>query len=163
RRIAERTGMDLPRARRTIERQCDSVLLPDVVLPFDDPELERTTVAEVLASPADYEGETLADPIEGPEYGPSKATIMRRADGSVWIHSFAHGGATYEWRQDYTAVKGALEKMAKEEVVDAFIRLVLAADLSAAELEQLKQIAAARSAVGVRALAATLKSARQQQ
>jgi hypothetical protein len=138
-------------------------LLPDVVLPFDDPELGRTTIAAVLASPADYEGETLADPIEGPEYGPSKAKIMRRSDGSVWIHSFAHGGTTYELRQDYTAVKGALEKMAKEEVVDAFIRLVLAADLSAAELEQLKQIAAARSAVGVRALAATLKSARQQQ
>ena len=163
RKLAERTGMDLPRARRTIERQCDGVLLPDVTLPFDDPELEGKTVADVLANPADFEGETLADPIEGPEYGPGKAMIMRRADGSVWINSFAHGGASYELRQDFAAVKAALEKTAKDDVPETFVQLVLAADLSEAEVEQLKQNAADRSGVGVRALAATLKRRRQEQ
>ena len=39
---------------------------------------------------------TLADPLEGVEYGRGKAKIMRRADGTVWIHSFAHGRTDYE-------------------------------------------------------------------
>ena len=163
RRLAARTGMDLHRARRTIERQCDGVLLPDVVLPFDDPELEGKTVADVLADPAQFEGEALADPIEGREYGPGRAMIMRRTDGSMWINSFAHGGATYELQQDYAAVKAALGKMEADAVADAFVRLVLAADLREAEVEQLKKVAFDRSGVGVRALAAMLKSARQRQ
>jgi hypothetical protein len=161
--LAERTRMNLRRARRTIERQCEGVLLPDVVLPFDDPELEGKTVAHVLANPADFEGETLADPIEGPEYGGAKAKVMLRPDGSVWIHSFAHGGASYELRQDFAAVKAVLAKRAKEDIADGFVQFVLAADLTDAEVEQLKQIAANRSGVGVRALAATLKQARGQQ
>jgi hypothetical protein len=69
---------------------------------------------------------------------------MRRADGSVWINSFAHGAASYELQQDYAAVKAALEKMPKDDIADAFVRLVLAADLRDAEVEQLKQIAASR-------------------
>jgi len=162
RRLAERTGMDLQRARAAIERQCDGVLLPYWVLPFDDPELVGKTGADVLANPAGFEGEPLADPIAGPEYGSGKARIMRRADGSVWINSFAHGGATYELRQDYAAVKAAIEKEAQDDVPVAFVRLVLAADLTEAEVEQLKHIAAGRAAVGVRALAAMLKAARQQ-
>ena len=162
RRLVERTGMDLRRARRTIERQCDGVLLPDITLPFDDPELEGKTVADVLADPAQFVGETLADPIEGPEYG-SCAMIMRRADGTVWIKSFAHGGSSYELRQDFAAVKAALEKTAKDDVPETFVQLVLVADLSEAEVEQLKQIAADRSGVGVRALAASLKRRRQEQ
>jgi hypothetical protein len=144
-----------------LARQCDSILLPNIALPFDDPELEGKSVADVLANPADFEGETLADPIEGPEYGTGKAKIMRNADGSVRIHSFAHGGATYKLQQDYAAVKAALEKA--DDADDAFIRLVLAADLTEAEVEKLKKIASDRSGVGVAVLKAMLKSARTQQ
>jgi hypothetical protein len=50
----------------------------------------------VLANPDRFVGETLADPLEGIEYGRCKAKIMRRADGSLWIHSFAHGRTVYE-------------------------------------------------------------------
>jgi hypothetical protein len=135
------------------------VLLPDIALPFDDPELQDKTVADVLADPAQFEGETLADPLEGSEYGQGKARVMRRADGTMWIHSFAHGRTTYELKLDFSTVKAALEKTAKDNVVDVFVRLVLAGDLTVAEVEQLKHIAANRSDVGVRALAATLKSA----
>ena len=60
-RLAERTGMDQNRARRVVERQCSGILLPDVVLPFDDPELTGNTVADVLADPGRFEGATLAD------------------------------------------------------------------------------------------------------
>src|SRR6516165_6978090 len=163
RRLVERTGMDLHRARRTIERQCEGVLLPDMELPFDDEELADKTVSDVLADPASFEGETLADPLEGVEYGRCKARIMRRADGSVWIHSFAHGRTTYELRLDYAAVRAVFERTPKDDLPDAFVRLVLGADLGADEEERLKHIAAKGSAVGPRALAATLKSARRKQ
>ena len=163
RRLAERTGMDLRRARSAIERQCAGVLLLDMELPFDDPELAGKTVADVLADPAGFEGETLADPLEGIEYGRCKARVMRRADGSVWIHSFAHGRTTYELRLDYPAVRAALARASKDDIVDTFIRLVLAADLRQDEIERLKHLVASRSDVGPRALAATLKSALEQQ
>ena len=66
-----------------IERQCDGILLPDVVLPFDDEDLAGATVAGVLADPARFEGATLADPLEGVGYGAGKAKIMRRGDGTL--------------------------------------------------------------------------------
>ena len=50
--------------------------------------------------PASFEGETLADPLEGVEYGRCKAKIMRRADGTPWINSFAHGRTVYELKLD---------------------------------------------------------------
>ena len=39
--LAARKGISVKEAMPTIMRQCEGVLLPDVVLPFDDPELER--------------------------------------------------------------------------------------------------------------------------
>ena len=52
-----------------IARQCRGILLPDVALPFDDADLAGITVADVLADPARFEGATLADPLEGIDYG----------------------------------------------------------------------------------------------
>ena len=89
--IVTRTGCTMDAARRTVERQCDGVLHPDVVLPFDDADLAGCTVGNVLAEPEKFVGATLADPLEGIGYGICKAMIMRRADGTPWIHSFAHG------------------------------------------------------------------------
>jgi hypothetical protein len=162
-RLVERTGMDLPRARRAIERQCEGILLPDVELPFDDPELAGRTVADVLADPVGFEGETLADPLEGIEYGRGKARIMRRADGSVWINSFAHGRIVYELKLDCAAVCAVLEHTPEAGVVDTFIGLALTADLRQDEIERVKHLASSRSGVGVRALADVLKSALKQQ
>jgi hypothetical protein len=90
-RLAQRTGMSEQRATHIIARQCEGTLLPDVVLAFDDPDLAGITVADVLAAPARFAGATLADPLEGVTYGICKAQVMQRGDGSVWIHSFAHG------------------------------------------------------------------------
>ena len=58
--------------------------------------LAGCTVGDVLADPERYVGETLADPLEGVDYGRCCAMIMRRADGTPWIHSFAHGRTIYE-------------------------------------------------------------------
>jgi hypothetical protein len=160
RRLVERVGMDLPRARRTIERQCDGVLLPDLELPFDDPELAGKTVADVLADPAAFEGEILADPLEGVEYGRGKARIMRHADGSVWINSFAHGRTTYELKLDFAAVRAILDRTVKEGIVDVFVSLAISADLREDEVEQCKHIVAERGGGGIRVLTDILKQAR---
>ena len=99
-RIVQRTVVTLDAARRTVERQCDGILLPDVVLPFDLEEFESCTVADVIADSDRFVGATLADPLEGIDYGCSKAKIMQRADCSLWVHSFAHGRTIYELKID---------------------------------------------------------------
>lgn len=98
--LIARTGLSPHDAARVIEQQSAGVLLPDVVLPFDDNKLKGTTVRDVLDDPAKFEGCTLADPLEGIEYGRCKAKVMRRADGTPFIHSFAHGKTIYELRRD---------------------------------------------------------------
>ena len=97
-------------ARQVILRQCEGVLRPDIELKFDDPDLAGCTVGDVLADPERFEGETLADPLEGEEYGPCKARIMRRSDGTPWIHSFAHGRTIYELKHDAGSVRKAMEQ-----------------------------------------------------
>jgi hypothetical protein len=77
-----RDGITLSAARKIVTKQCSGILLPALVLPFDDDNLAGKTVADVLADPAAFEGETLADPLEGIEYGRCKAMVMRREDHS---------------------------------------------------------------------------------
>src|SRR5262249_38997425 len=60
--LVARTGMSEKAARQVIVRQCEGVLRPDIVLPFDDPELAGCTVRDVLADPEGFQDETLADP-----------------------------------------------------------------------------------------------------
>src|SRR5262249_18198876 len=129
RRLADRTGVEIGRARRIVERQCSGVLLPEFVLPFDDSELDGSTVADVMADPSRFEGATLADPLEGVDYGRCKARIMRRADGTPWIHSFAHGRTVYDLRLDAGAAEAALAQSPREEAAATFVSVVLAGDL----------------------------------
>jgi hypothetical protein len=118
------------------------------------------TVADVLANPAAFEGETLADPLEGISYGRCKAKIMQREDGTPWIHSFAHGRATYELKYDAAAVGAAIESAGKADVVKTFIDTALQADLGAAEEETLIGLVLACSGVGKRAVNSSLNKAR---
>ena len=110
-RIVERTGVSMPVARRIFARQCDGILLPGVELVFDDDEFAGCTVADVLADPARFEGATLADPLEGVEDGRCKAKVFIRRDGTPWINSFAHGGATYQLKYDAAACAGRLSRV----------------------------------------------------
>jgi hypothetical protein len=161
--LSARTGMAESAARRVIGRQCEGVLRPDIELPFDDPELAGCIVGDVLADPERFEGETLADPLEGIDYGPCKAKIMRRPDGTPWIHSFAHGRTIYELKHDAASVRKAMETAAKEDVVATFARLGAVADLGPVELLELRQLAKKLSGVGFKAIDAAFESAKQQQ
>ncbi len=86
------SGMPEARARVQVDRWLDlQELSGDFPLPFDDPKLVGTTVADVLANPDKFLDKTLADPFEGPRYGKGKARIYRRENASLLINSFAHG------------------------------------------------------------------------
>lgn len=162
-RLADRTGMSQHEAARVIERQCSGILRPDVELPFDDEELAGTTVAHVLGDPARFEGATLADPLEGIEYGRCKARIMRRSDGTPWIHSFAHGRTAYELRYDGRAAKAIVGAAPAEMAAEVFVQTSLAGDFGAEALEELVEFTAQRTGIGKRTLAAKLKAARNEQ
>ncbi len=62
--------------------------------PLDFDRLGTVTVADVLADPAKYDRATLADPVEGVEYGRGKAMFYGN-EGTPYIHSFAHGESRY--------------------------------------------------------------------
>ncbi len=58
-RITARTACSVAAARHMVERQCNGVLLPCVILRFDDPEFARTSVGDVLADPDRFVSATL--------------------------------------------------------------------------------------------------------
>jgi hypothetical protein len=160
-RLSQRTGLTANFAARVIERQCAGILLPGVELPFDDEDLAGATVADVLADPGRFEDATLADPLEGIEYGTGKAKIMCRADGTVWIHSFAHGRTVYQLRFDHRTAKGELERAPADTAAELFIGLVPAGDLGEDEVEELRNLVHRRTGISKRALSQKLKAARQ--
>ena len=128
--IVERTGCKPEIARWMVERQCGGTLLPGIILPFDDPALANVTVGDVMANPDDYIGETLADPLEGVEYGCGKAKIMRRTDGSLWTNSFAHGRTTYELKYDAASIEAAIIAAPETEAADVLVRMLPHAEVN---------------------------------
>jgi hypothetical protein len=160
---ANRTGCTLDAARQAITRRLDGILLPNVVLPFDDDELAGKTVADVLANPDQFVGETLADPLEGVGYGRGKAKVLQRADGSLWVHSFAHGRTIYDLKYDAATIGAALNACDAAEVVNTFIRLLLLADVAPDEEQRLRQLVCELSGVKARPLDAIIKAAREKQ
>jgi hypothetical protein len=92
-RISAKSGMPVISASRLVAARHRGVLLPHLDLDFDH--LGMVSVAAVLADPDRFAGETLADPLEGADYGRCKAKVMRADDGGLFVHSFAHGRALY--------------------------------------------------------------------
>jgi hypothetical protein len=135
-------GYSRGQALSLVELQRRGVLLPSVELPFDDDDLTGKTVGDVLANPLAFAGETLADPNEGVEYGRGKAMVMRRANGSTWINTFAHGHAAYELKYDLGSVKMAISTAGNNDRVDTFIRHAMNAELREDELASVIQLTA---------------------
>jgi hypothetical protein len=157
---AHRTKCTLAAARRIVERQHAGMLLPDVMLHFDDETLGKVRVAKVLVNPDQYVGETLADPLEGVEYGRCKAKIMQRTDGSLWIHSFAHGRTVYELKYDAQTIQDMLYTCNPAEVVDTLVRLLLLADVAPDEQHRLCEITCSLGTVKINPLKARIKAAK---
>jgi len=161
--VAERLGVTRARAARMVEEQCQGVLLPGIGLSFDADDLAGATVADVLADPDRFVGATLADPLEGIGYGRCKAKVLRRADGTVWINSFAHGRSAYELRYDAGTIEAALRRAAPEDAADLFVRMAVNASLHPDEEIKLRDLTAELSGAKARPLNAALKAARARQ
>jgi hypothetical protein len=162
-RISARTGVSVAVAERTVERQCGGVLLPDVALEFDSEDMAGCTVGNVLADPARFVGATLADPFEGIAYGRCKAKIMQRADGSIWINSFAHGRLTYELKHDAARIDAAINAADPAEAANVLVKMLLDGDVEPDEEQRLRETAASLSGVKARPLGAKIKAARAEQ
>jgi len=162
-RIAARFGGSPAQAERTVQRFCEGVLLPNVELPFDAEDMAGATVRDVLADPDRFVDATLADPLEGVDYGRCKAKIMRRPDGTLWINSFAHGRTAYELKHDAASVEKTMLAADPAEAADVLVRLLLLTDLPPDDEQRLRDLATKLSDVKARPLGAKIKQARAEQ
>jgi hypothetical protein len=133
------------------------ILAPDIELVFDHHGV--VLVRALLTDPDAFVGETLCDPMEGPSYGYGKALVMhsQRAPGRIFIHSFAHGGATYDLRHDIHSARAVLAAAPEADQANTLCAVVDASDLEPDEVQQLIDFAAARGKLKLRPLAKRLK------
>ncbi len=162
-RIMARTGAAQPAAERMAERQCGGVLLPGVLLPYDAEDMAGCTVRDTLADPKRFVGATLADPLEGVAYGRCKAKIMQRADGTLWVNSFAHGRLTYELKYDAAGVETAITGADPAEAANVFIKMLPVSDIAPEDEQRLREMVSDRAKIKARPLGAKIKAARADQ
>ena len=154
-------GISKTEAVKIITRRCEGILRPDFVLPFDDSGFEGCTVADVLADPDRFHEATLADPIEGIAYGRDKAKLFVNTDGSIVIHSFAHGRSMYRLCWDYHHALTITGEADVTEVTQKYIECMLNGDLDPVEAEQLRNGISKQHHIGKKALKDALKAAQE--
>ena len=138
--VSQRTGRPVAFALRQVAARHRGMLFPDFELDFDHVGL--VTVGAVLEDIDRFLGETLADPLEGSDYGRCKAKVMQADDGTLFIHSFAHGRGIYYLRHDVHSAKAALDKAPKDGGLDFAMAIMRNADLADEELVDFTQAAA---------------------
>jgi hypothetical protein len=147
-------GIPVTTALRLVQARHRGVLPPYVDLDFDH--LGMVPVARVLADPERFVGETLADPLEGADYGRCKAKVMRDDEGRLFIHSFAHGRAIYKLRHDGRSAKAAIAQMPKDGLIDCGMAVLAQAEMEADELAQFTAALAEAAGIGLRAVKARI-------
>jgi hypothetical protein len=152
--ISAKFGTPMATALRQVRARHRGVLYPDVELGFDH--LGIVTVGAVINDPDRYVGETLADPMEGVDYGRCKAMVMRGDDGNLFIHSFAHGRGIYLLRHDLKSAKAAFAQ-APSGTVDHAMLILAQAELEADELDEFIRFISKSTGVGIRPLSARIK------
>ena len=159
--IAHREGIPIEVARRQVKARHEEVLMPGMTLVMDDEGLGDVTVAKVLKNPDAFIGETLADPLEGPSYGPGKAMVMadRNTDG-VFIHSFAHGGARHRLCYDRSLLEEVLRAADPEHVSDIFIAKEAQSHIEPDDEAALVDLVSQLSGIGKRPITQKLKQER---
>ena len=150
--ISVKSGMPIISAKRLVEAWHRGVLLPHVDLDFDH--LGIVSVAEVLAQPDRFVGETLADPLEGVDNGRCKAKVMRANDGGLFIHSFAHGRTLYRLRHDARSAKAAITRAPVDGLIDYAMAILATAEMEPDELEDFVATVVKATGIGVRAVKA---------
>ena len=158
--VSARSGMPLVTALRLVKARHQGVLLPYLDLDFDH--LGIVPVAAVLAEPEQFVGETLSDPLEGPEYGRCKAKVMRDDEGGLFIHSFAHGRAIYRLRHDARSAKAAIAQAPKDGLIDYAMAILATAEMEADELADFAATVAKAAGIGVRAVMARIAKQRRE-
>lgn len=153
--VSKERKLPLEMVRRFVASRHRNILMPCHMLEFDDQGLY--SVEDVLEDPDRFCGETLADPFEGPEYGRCKAMILKGDDGTLLIHSFAHGRQIYLLRHDLRSALLALEKSPAEGVVDFAMCILVSAELEADEIEQFTKAIAKKANIGPRGVGQRIK------
>ena len=153
--ISTKSGLPFTTAMRLVQARHRGVLYPDVELEFDH--LGNVTVATVLADPDRFVGETLADPMEGVDYGCCKAMVMRDDDGALFIHSFAHGRGIYLFRYDLKSAKAAFAEGQGAGTVDHAMVILAQAELEEDELDEFTRLVSKTAGVGIRPVRARMK------
>jgi len=156
--IAAKSGASLVTALRLVKARHRGVLFADIELEFDH--LGIVTSGAVLADPDRYVGETLADPLEGVDYGRCKAIIMKGDDGGLLIHSFAHGRGIYFLRHDLKSAKAAFAQAPGDGTVDHAMAILAQAELEEDEREEFTTLVSKTAGVGIRPLRARIKRER---
>jgi hypothetical protein len=157
--ISAKSGMPIVSASRLVAARHRGVLLPHLDLDFDH--LGIVSVAAVLADPDRFIGETLADPLEGADYGRCKAKVMRGDDG-LFIHSFAHGRAIYFLRHDAGSAKAAMAQAPVDALMDYAMAIWATAAMEADELEDFVETVAKKAGSSVRAVKARIAKERRE-
>lgn len=152
--LSEKVGVPLVTAQRLVEARHRGVLFPDIELIFDH--LDAANVGAVLADPDQYLGETLADPLEGVDYGRCKAKVMKDANNVLFIHSFAHGRSIYYLSHDLRSAKAAFARDGAGNV-DSAMMILGQAELEEDELEEFVAFVSEATGVGKRALKGRIK------
>src|ERR1700730_11081339 len=155
--VSQRFDIPEMTALRLVQARHRGVLLPYVDLDFDH--LGIVPVLQVLADPDCFIGETLADPLEGADYGRCKAKVMQDDEGGLFIHSFAHGRAIYRLRHDARSAKAAIDQMPKDGLVDYAMALLAQAEMEADELAEFAAALAEAAGIGLRAVKARIAKA----
>lgn len=153
--ISAKSGIPKPTALRHVKARHRGVLYPDIELEFDH--AGPMTVEDVLSNPDRYLGETLADPMEGIDYGRCKAIVMTSDDGGLLIHSFAHGRSIYLLRHDLKSAIAAFAQGPGAGTVDRAMAILAQADIEEDEIDGFAKFVAEAVGIGVRPLKSRIK------
>jgi hypothetical protein len=159
--ISASRGIDIEKARAVVAASTQGELWSWDTIEFDDDALGVVSIANILADPGCFHGETASDPLEGPWYGRGKAKVYWNKNNEVVCNSFAHGGCVYRLRHDADYIELKLDEAGDEAPYALAALMQHAQHLDPVAKERLRDLAAKLGKVGKRAVDQTVKEAGQ--
>lgn len=155
--ISSRRGIDIEKARAVVTASTQGELWSWDTIEFDDDALGVVSVAELLADPGRFHGETAGDPLEGSWYGRGKAKVYWNRGNEVICNSFAHGGFVYRLRHDADYIELKVEEAGENAPYVLAAHMPHAQHLDPVAKERLRDLAAKAGKVGLRAVSGLIK------